>query len=152
MEQLKISKTIKFIILLTPFLITYIFWFVTKVFIEQDLILEDILLYISQLSALSAVILFSYNFLLASRNKYVEALFGGLDKMYKVHKLIARIGFVLAWMHPALLLVFNFVGIDSFKLYFLPGNFVNYNFGIISLYIMTFLVLITLTKFIPYHL
>lgn len=147
-----INKYSKYIFLGLVLGITYFLWGYTKIVIEQDFFVEDLLAYFSQLAALTAVILFSLNFVMSTRLYIVERFFYGLDKMYKVHRNVARVAFTLAWLHPILLLINNFYGIDTFKLYFVPGTSIFYNSGIVSLHIMTVLVLFSVTKFLPYHI
>ncbi len=148
----KIRNYLKYILLLCVFVITYFLWAYTKIVIEKDFYPEDFLIYISQLSALTAVILFAVNFIMATRLYFVEALFNGLDKMYKYHKVVARIAFTLAWIHPILLTVNYFAGINTLKMYFIPGQRLASNAGMLTLYVMTILVLFSVAKFLPYHL
>lgn len=46
-----------------------------------------------------AVTVFAANFLMATRAKWVERLFGGLDKMYMIHRRAGIIGFTLLILH-----------------------------------------------------
>ncbi len=46
-----------------------------------------------------AVTVFAVNFLMATRLKWVERIFGGLDKMYMIHRRAGIIGFTLLVLH-----------------------------------------------------
>jgi len=150
--MLKTNKNLKYIFLLIIFGTTFGLWGYTKIYIQNESLSENLLRSFVQLSGLSAVILFGINFLLATRFYFIESLFGGLDKMYKFHKMVGRIAFTLAWAHPVLLLVKGFTGIESINKYFIPGGNYRWNMGMIALYIMTLLVLFSVTKFLPYQI
>src|SRR5690606_15086447 len=94
---------LKWPIFITILLITYALWLYAKFSVEQGLYPEEVFLYLSQLFAVTAVILMSLNFILSARSYFVESLFGGLDKMYRFHRRLGQIAFVLAWFHPVLL-------------------------------------------------
>ncbi|MFK5857163.1 MAG: ferric reductase-like transmembrane domain-containing protein [Bacteroidota bacterium] len=46
-----------------------------------------------------AVTVFAVNFLMATRAKWIERMFGGLDKMYMIHRRSGMIAFVLLILH-----------------------------------------------------
>ena len=46
-----------------------------------------------------AVTVFAANFLMATRAKWIERMFGGLDKMYMIHRRAGIIGFTLLVLH-----------------------------------------------------
>ena len=150
--MLNINSKTKYLLLIGILLITTILWLFTKISIENTNVLTNPLENLAQLLGLLAVNFFAINFILATRFYFIESLFGGLDKMYKFHKMIARIAFTLAWAHPLFILMDRFRGIESIQRYFLPGNSDRLNFGIFALYVMTLLVLLSLTKFLPYHI
>lgn len=143
---------LKWPIFITILLITYALWLHAKFSVEQGLYPEEIFLYLSQLFAVTAVILMSLNFILSARSYFVESLFGGLDKMYRFHRRLGQIAFVLAWFHPVLLLVTRFVGIESLRLYFIPGSILWYNFGISALYTLTLIIMFTVIRVLLYHI
>jgi predicted ferric reductase len=64
---------------------------------------SDIWLVFGIIAALIGVVLFSLSFLLATRAKWVEALFGGLDKAYKAHHIFGGLAFCFLLFHPILL-------------------------------------------------
>lgn len=48
------------------------------------------------------ITVFAFNLLMASRARWVERIFGGLDKMYLIHRRSAVIGMVLLFLHFAI--------------------------------------------------
>lgn len=61
----------------------------------------NILLVISGVLGISAYILFSFQFLLASRIKIIDRQFG-LDKVYRFHMVIAIVALIFAYLHKIL--------------------------------------------------
>jgi len=59
--------------------------------------------YTSQVASLIGFVLFALTFILASRIKWLEDYFNGLDKMYHLHHSMARIAMVLLIVHPVML-------------------------------------------------
>lgn len=107
---------------------------------------------LGQITALVGVTLFALTFVLATRFRVIEDLFGGLDKVYMTHGIIGSIAFVLLLFHP-ILLVLKFIP-TNFNLaaeYLLPGAYWSVNFGIIALLGMLVLIGITLYSKIKYH-
>ncbi|MBI2133190.1 ferric reductase-like transmembrane domain-containing protein [Candidatus Woesearchaeota archaeon] len=103
-------------------------------------------LYLGRAFALSGVILFSLNFVLNSRLPFLEDVFGGLDRVLRVHHFVGVVSFALLLLHPLLLAAgFRSLG------FLLPGPFWPKNFGIIALSLLALLLLITLFARIRYH-
>lgn len=150
--MLKINWTTKYLLLLGMLSITTFLWIFTKLSIEQVNLLDKPFGNLAQLLGLLAINFFTVNFILATRFYFIEKLFGGLDKMYKFHKFVARIAFTLAWAHPILLILENFMGTATIQRYFLFGSNTRWNAGMAALYLMTLLVLFSVTKFLPYHI
>jgi len=59
---------------------------------------------IAVLCALAGTAAFALNLILGARLRFVEALFGGLDRMYKVHRVNGQFAFVLLLGHVLLIL------------------------------------------------
>lgn len=100
---------------------------------------------LGQLAGLTGMTIFALTFVLTTRIKLIEDLFGGLDKMYKTHHFMGAFAFVLLLFHP-LLLVTKFIpsNIKQAALYLLPGTSWAYNFGIMTLTLMALLIILTL--------
>jgi predicted ferric reductase len=135
-------------ILISSF-VTAILYFLSK--IDNPRNIEGIFLLV-QVSGLGASILMSWNFILATRLKFIERIFGGLDKVYKIHNILGNFVFILAINHPIFLLISS-LPYNSSKLYLVP-NLANipYALGIISLYLLIIFVSLTIFMDLPYKL
>lgn len=101
----------------------------------------------SQIGALLGMIFFSYTFFLASRFSFLENIFGGLDKVYKLHQITGRLSFILIISH-FIFLAFNYLGNPiMLKLLLLPGNNFSYNLGIVALWLMC--LILTAALYLP---
>lgn len=100
---------------------------------------------LGQIAGLVGMTLFALTFVLTTRLKFIENIFGGLDKMYKTHHLMGATAFVLLFFHP-ILLVLNFIpsNIKQAAIYLWPSKSWAVNFGIIALLGMALLVILTL--------
>lgn len=113
---------------------------------DPGVLLQKPLLATAQLSALLGMIFFSYAFLFSSRFSFLENLFGGLDKVYKLHQITGRISFILITTH-FISLILNYTGSPTMLSFLLlPGKNLAYNFGIFSLWSMC-LILTTVLYF-----
>ncbi|MCH8474112.1 MAG: ferric reductase-like transmembrane domain-containing protein [Opitutales bacterium] len=98
-----------------------------------------------------AVILMSWAFLLSTRFKPLEWLFGGLDKVYFAHRRVGVAAFSLIWLHPiglALGMAESWPGVASYL--FWPDNWVRLT-GSIALLAFVLLVVLSLVSKIAYH-
>jgi predicted ferric reductase len=87
--------------------ITIVIWLGSKWYFKDWF--DDPNKYIAKAASLSATILMCWCILLSTRNYLLENFFGGLDKVYQIHKRIGRLGFFLIILHPvfvALLIMF----------------------------------------------
>jgi predicted ferric reductase len=98
---------------------------------------------------LVGTVLLSITFILSSRLKILEKLFGSLDKVYKLHHLLGGISIVLLIHHPLLLALRYLPGTST---YLLLGDNLIYNAGIIALYLMVLLLILTFLVNLPYQL
>ncbi len=90
--------------------------------------------------------------MLSTRLKFIENIFGGLDKVYIVHGILGGTALILVLSHP-IFLVLNKIP-DNIRLaaqYLLPGTYWSINFGIIALTGLLILVYITLFSKMKYH-
>ena len=54
----------------------------------------------SQLAGILGFVLYSFSLVLSTRLRWIEDLFGGLDKVYQMHHTIGKIAFFLILYHP----------------------------------------------------
>lgn len=109
------------------------------------------LLATAQISALLGMIFFCYSFFLVSRFSFLENLFGGMDKVYKLHQITGRFSFMLIITH-FIFLIFNYTGSSTMlSLLLLPGKTLSYNLGIFSLWSMCLILSMILYLAIDYQ-
>jgi predicted ferric reductase len=131
-------------------LITLVLWFLSKDGVNQ--ITSNQLLSFSQVFALSGILLMSINLIISTRLRIIEALFEGLDEVYKVHQVVGALAFTFIINHPIFLVFQSLPNTQVAKLYLFPSTDLSYNLGIFALYsfllAMIFIVFIKL----PYHI
>ena len=108
--------------------------------------------FFGQVTALVSVTMFALTFVLSTRLKFIENLFGGLDKVYVAHGHLGGTALILILFHPVLL-VLKFVpaNVQLAVRYIMPSDFWSVNFGIIALLGLIVLVFATLYIEMKYH-
>lgn len=106
----------------------------------------------SQLAALLGTLFLSFSFLLASKIKWLQKVFGGLDIMYKLHHLLGAFSFILLLYHPLLLMVQALQFPGAALSYISPFTSTAYLYGQLALVVMIILIILTLFIKMPYHL
>ncbi len=107
---------------------------------------------LGQLSGLIGMTFFALTFILSTRMGLIENLFGGLDKVYRVHGVLGALSLILLLFHP-IFLVLKFVP-ENLKLaaaYILPGGAISVDLGIFALLGMILLITVTLYFKIKYQ-
>ena len=113
--------------------------------------------YPAKAAALSATVVFCWCIVLSTRDRRLEAWFGGLDKVYQLHKRLGKTAFWLILMHPLFLALDRLPDIMAFlhQLWFIaPGGdryLLGHNLGTATLLVMSALMVPTLWIKIPYH-
>ncbi len=107
---------------------------------------------LGEIFGLVGITMFALTFLLSTRIKWIEDIFGGLDKAYLVHGELGGTALIVILAHP-IFLVLNFIPNDfvTAAVYLLPSSHWSVNFGIIALLGMIILIGITLFSKIKYH-
>ncbi len=112
----------------------------------------------SNLSGMLGFSMFALSFLLSSRIKWMEKYFGGLDKMYHTHHLIAKYSFLFMLLHPLLLVFRGKKGVGQIFTILLPvhsGLAVNLGsyaiIGVAILLIFTFIIKLPYDKWKKTH-
>lgn len=96
-----------------------------------------------------AILLFSIEFIMAMRTRWIEKLFGGFDRVYKMHSMVGRIGFFAALLHFFLL----FVDAWEYKMeMILPSSSLPTLYGQIGLWVFILFILITVWIKLPHHI
>lgn len=110
------------------------------------------LLSLSQLTSLVGLTLLAITFFLAGRLSFLENLFGGLDRVYKIHRLAGSIAFILILNHPLLWAINSLPSTSLAVTYLSPGPNWSYNFGLFALWSLIIFIFFTLFINLPYHL
>jgi predicted ferric reductase len=105
----------------------------------------------AQLAGTFSLLGLSWSYILSVRQPYLEELFGGLDKVYKIHQWVGAISFVLAVNHP-LWLMLSAMPANTLKIYLLPSASLPYSLGVGALYTLAALLVLTLFVDLPYRL
>jgi predicted ferric reductase len=123
-------------------LITFFIWILGKG--NLSLVFSSPYTSFSQILALLGLILASFNFLLSTKQKLIENLFGGLDKVYEVHKTTGALAFVFILTHPLLLVLEVLPKLDLALVYLIPGRDLSYSLGIFSIlfFILSFIFIV----------
>jgi predicted ferric reductase len=131
-------------------LITIIFWLLSKPNLNS--IIGNPLLSLSQIISLIGTVLLSFTFILSSRFKLPEKIFGNLGVIYKNHHLYGAISFLMLISHPLLLALNAFQNFLPSTIYLLPSSNFIYSAGVLSLYSLIILLIFTLLIKLPYPL
>ncbi len=112
--------------------------------------LRSIITVLAKTFAFLAISFLSINFLTSTRWSFLENLFGGLDRQYKVHKVVGRLTLFFIIFHIAFLTIRAFPAGSYILTLYVPGlNFPN-TLGIISLMVLLVLLSLTLHMRISY--
>lgn len=107
--------------------------------------------YPAKVGSHGTLILMGWAFLLATRFRVVEWLFGGLDKVYKAHRHMGEGAFFLIFLHPVFLAVAHADSVSAFfRYWWFSGNWVR-NTGLIALAIFILLVVLSIYSKSAYH-
>lgn len=107
---------------------------------------------IGQLAGLVGMAMLSIAFVLASRARFLEDYFGGLDKMYRVHHRLGLTAFVLLLIHPiahALRFLPDRIG-RALRFFFPAHEQLAVNFGVYAFWGLLLLMALTLYTRVPY--
>lgn len=111
---------------------------------------------LGSITGIIAMVLFALNFVLSTRLKLFDTIFGGLNKAYISHHIIGGLALIIMLMHPFFLAVRHLP--ESFQyaaLFLLPSFAPNAdwaeNFGAFALYLTVILLVITFYVKLPYQ-
>jgi len=107
---------------------------------------------LGRIAGISAMVLFCLNVILTVRLKWVEDIFGGLNKMYYAHHVIGGISLIVLLAHPLLLALRALtVSKRDAALQLIPfANNLMTTIGILSLWLFIALMILTLYIKLPY--
>jgi len=107
---------------------------------------------LGEIFGLVGMTMFALTFMLSTRIRWIENIFGGLDKVYITHGILGGTALIMILAHP-IFLVLKFIPTQTSlaATYLLPSGYWSINFGIIALVGMVALIFITLYSKIKYH-
>lgn len=135
--------------------ITLAIWLVSKWYYEDWFV--NPYKYIAKTASLSATVLMCCCIILSTRWRFLERYFGGLDKVYQVHKRLGKWSFYLIPLHPIFLAVDRLPDIPAFlqAMWFLEPQGDRYlwgqNLGVAAFLAFAVLMALTLWVKIAYH-
>jgi predicted ferric reductase len=135
---------------------TLAIWLLSKWFFEDWF--DNPYKYIAKTASLTTTVLMCIGIVLSARWRFLESFFGGLDKVYQVHKRLGRLSFFLILFHPVFLAVDRLPDVLAFLralwLYYPEGDryLWGQNVGVITFLGFATLMALTLWIRIPYHL
>lgn len=122
-----------------------IFWFQAPTFIPRFSDLTTSMANIGQILGLIGSAMFAISLLLSARLHFLDKIFGGLDKVYYCHNQLSQLAFIMLLLHPLFLLPKYSGGTFSGAANFLwIGSYWPKNWGVISLYFLIVLIVLTL--------
>lgn len=97
------------------------------------------------------IIYFGLNFILATRWRWVETGFAGMDKAYRAHNFAGRMALTLLVLHGAILIAQALPDLNLLNTYLLPGVDWGYTTGVAGLLLLILLVTVTIWVKLPYQ-
>ena len=97
------------------------------------------------------ILYFGLNFILATRWRWVETSFAGMDKVYQAHHLAGRLALTLLALHGVILLLHAIPDLNLLSTYLIPGVDWGYTTGVIGLLLLVLLVTFTIWVKLPYQ-
>jgi predicted ferric reductase len=128
-------------------------WIIMSPFQNRFLNISTTATSLGQLSGLIGMALFALALILATRLHFLENIYNGLNQVYAKHHQIAAISFILLLIHPlSLVIAYLQYSTQSAALFLLPGAYLPRTYGIIALFGMIALLVITFYLNIRYDI
>jgi len=106
---------------------------------------------LAKFNAFMATSTLSINFFLSARLKFLEKIFNGLDRMYRVHKVVGRTSLIFILLHPLFLIISSYPNVSEALMYVIPIGPIEIAAGVLAVYIFLILITLTVAINIPYH-
>jgi predicted ferric reductase len=113
--------------------------------------IQNPIIALAKFNAFMAISTLSINFFLSTRIKIFDTIFKGLDRMYRVHKVIGRLSLLFIILHPIFLMVSNYQNMNVVISYIFPIGSFEIAIGVIAVYIFLLLLSLTVAINLPYH-
>jgi predicted ferric reductase len=135
--------------------VTWGIWLGSKWYFHDGF--SDPFKYPAKAASLSVLVLMCWGTVLSTRWPFLEEIFGGLDKVYQVHKRLGRWSFWIILLHPLCLAADQLPELGAFFLdmwFRAPRGdsyLVGQNLGVATMLILASLIALTLWIRLPYH-
>ena len=107
---------------------------------------------LGRIFALAGVTLFALNFVLSMRLRFLEEIFGGMDKVYLAHGITGGVAFLFILAHPVLITLGLIPeGITIAASYLIPGGILSLDLGIAAIILLISLMIATFFTKLRYH-
>ncbi len=146
----------KFTIIQGTVVLTLAIWLLSKWYYHHSF--ENPFKYPAKAASLTATVLMCWAVVLSARWTVLEDYFGGMDKVYQVHRRIGRWSFIIILLHPLFLALDKlpdlslFFGYMWFQNPYGERSVWGLNLGVAAILLMTFLIAVTLWIKFPYHI
>ncbi len=154
--MLTTSKTTqRYGLIMVTVALTLAMWLVSKWYLQDWF--SNPYKYPAKVASLTATVLMCWCVILATRWPVLEKYFGGLDKVYQVHKRLGRWAFFIILLHPIFLAMdrlpdpLKFVQAMWFRAARGDSTIWGSNLGVAALILMGVLIVVTLWNVLPYH-
>lgn len=149
----KIRKNFGWIIVAALLAVPFALWSGIQPFAVRFSSLSVTWTSLGQLTGLVGIVMFALAMVLSSRTKHLGALFGGTDRLYRIHHTVGILAFVFILLHPLFLAgSYALFSLRSAALFLLPGTDTAVDFGIYALLLLFALILITLFAHFRYEI
>lgn len=118
---------------------------------DPSILIAKVYLSLGQITGLLGTVLLAFSFILAIRVPLIERFFGGLDIVYKIHHIVGAISFILLLHHPLFIIVDRMPSVIAIQSLIIPGLHFGNTLGMLALFIMIMLMIVTLYVDLPYH-
>ncbi len=149
----KIHQTRRYLIahvvVFTTAAVSYLLWIAAMW--RRDELHDNAWIYLAKLGSHGAITLMCWAFILATRFRPVEWLFGGLDKVYRGHRIVGESAFFLILLHPIFLAFARGAEAGGFFRYLWFSNDWARNTGIVAMAVFIVLVVLSIYWKIAYH-
>ncbi|GAB2781756.1 ferredoxin reductase family protein [Rhabdobacter roseus] len=112
---------------------------------------DDPFKYVAKVGSMPATLLMCWAFLLSARFRPVNALFGGLDKVYKAHRHVGEVASVLIFLHPIFLAMHLLPDWGTFGRFFWFSEDWVRNTGLMAIILLVGLVALSIWTPLKYH-
>ena len=171
--KLQYSSKIGWPLLLILSFVPLIIWMITPYSLDKRFMRGGEFNYALTMQALGQALglvgmaMFALNLVLGARLKWLESIFGGMNKVYIVHHILGGLSFILLLLHP-LFLVAQYLGAGAIGIKNSFTQFVvnphclanisltnpecSYVYGVIALGLMILFLVLTFFVKLPYHI